>query len=203
MSMRYRGRFRSRAKPRRFVWSFGVGPVTYSKTGSLAASGLLSGVDVFTAAEAGSLIGGSLLSGADVFTAAETGSLIADTELSGTRSRDRNRTGSLFASGLQSGADSFTAAELGSLIASGQIRAVRVVTFNRLGALLVLAELSGTSELTSSLVFMDPIHTGHVVFGTTGGFFIQITGNAGDDALGDIHEPHEGHTHKVEEGVAS
>lgn len=62
LAYRRRSYRRKLGKPRKFVWSV-AGPITYDKTGSLTAGGLLSG--------------------ADVFEAAETGSLIADTELSG------------------------------------------------------------------------------------------------------------------------
>ncbi len=203
MSRLYRPRPHRRQRVKRFVWTVGIAAVIYQKDGSLVAGTTLSGADTFTASEAGSFIAQVLLTGGDAFTAAEAGSLVADTEVSGTRSRDRNRDGSLVTSARLSGADAFTASETGALIASALESGLRVAIYNREGALVAAAFLSGESFVSSATLTLDPIHTGHVVFGTTGGFHIVISGDIEGAGPTNIHDPHHGITEKVEEGVAS
>lgn len=62
LAFRRRSYRRRYGKPTKFVWTV-VGPVTYEKTGSLTAGGLLAGADVFEAAEAGTLMADTELSG--------------------------------------------------------------------------------------------------------------------------------------------
>ena len=52
---------RYRIQPKKFVWTRAA--ITYDKTGSLTASALVSGADVFEAAETGSLTATALMSG--------------------------------------------------------------------------------------------------------------------------------------------
>lgn len=139
--------------------------VVYQSAGSITASALVSGADVFEASESGSVTGSGLVSGADTFTAAEAGAVWAGVLVAGADSFQPAETGALATQALASGADVFQASETGSLTATGLVSAADVFEGTETGTVRANGFVSAADVFQA--VETGAIYTNGVVSGTS------------------------------------